>query len=126
MKEYLELLTRNGYVPTDQTKDFGSELHNVHYLIKKRATSWEYVSLVFYEDKFCEAVYELYMAEKNTRRAKGTPKASEFAKKGYNTLLASLPRTMTDLTTTVTKTDEQINEEVTRLYNMLLEGEKKK
>jgi hypothetical protein len=75
---------------------------------------------------FCEAVYELYMAEKNSRKAKGTPKASELAKKGYNTLLASLPRTMVDLTTVVKKTDEQVNEEVTRLYNLLLEGEKKK
>ena len=126
MKDYLELLTQNGYVPADQMKDFGSELRGVYYFFKKRTNSWEYVSLSTYDGKFCGGAYELYMAEKNTRRAKGTPKASELAKKGYNTLLASLLHTMTDLNIVVTKTDGKVNEEVTRLYNLLLEGEKKK
>ena len=126
MKNYLEFLTQNGYVPADQVKDFGSELCGVYYFFKKRATSWEYVSLVFYEDKFCEAVYELYITEKNTRRPKGTPKASELAKRGYNVLATALARTLEDFKAVVTKTDEQVNEEVTRLYNLLLERDKKK
>lgn len=126
MKHFLDLLNANGFLPADQMKHFGSVLPGVYYAYKVRGGIYEYVSLVSYEGRFCEAVYELYMAEKNTFRAKGTPKPSELAKRGFLQLVAALPRTMADLTKYVTKTDAQVKEEAMKMFNLLLEGEKRK
>ena len=123
MQPYIDLLTQNGYVPADQKKDFGAEISYVRYLLRKRGTIHEYVSLVSYDGKFCEAVYELYAAEKNVGRAKGNNNLDK-AKRGYDLLLASLPRSMEDLTKYVTKTDAEISEQVKTLLEKLEKAQK--
>jgi hypothetical protein len=125
MKHFLDLLNANGFVPADQVKHFGKVIPYVYYAFRVRNGVHEYVSLVFYEGKFVEAVYELYMAEKNTYRVKGTPKQSERAKRGFASLTGSLLRSYETLLSFVTKTDEQAKEEASRMFNLLLQAERK-
>lgn len=148
MKAYQDLLSSLGFVPADHKKDFGYVIPYVHYVVRKRSNIHEYVSLVTYstdfigreavdqkiewveglvwtDGKFCEAVYELFMAPKNPYK-KGNLKESEFAKKGMTSLMGSLPRSLADLEACVNKTETEIKETTERLFNQLLLAEKKK
>ena len=73
MDNYRNLLTDLGFAPADHKKDFGDIIPYVDYSYRKLPNgSFQYVSLISYEGKFCEAVYEIYKGEKNTRDKKQT------------------------------------------------------
>jgi hypothetical protein len=83
----LNSLLQLGFTPHSHKEHFGCEIPYVDYLYKK-GEKHVYVSLSNYDGKFVEAVYEEYLAPKNTR-IKGknnVPKQgeySEFQKKGF-------------------------------------------
>ena len=95
----------------------GSKLPGVAYLCRKTGTLREYVSLMFYEGKFCEGCYEFFYTEKNTYLPKGRVKVSELLKKGFKDLSGALFRSekeMLDLVQTdsqyrLTKADDLFN-----------------
>ena len=123
MQPYVDLLTQNGFSSADQTKDFGRELPGVYYAVKKRGSIHEYVSLVSYEGKFCEAVYEVFASEKNPRNPKGN-NYLDRAKRGFDQLLGSLPRSLEDLEKCVTKSDTELSEQVKMLLEKLEKAQK--
>lgn len=96
MSAYNDLLAKNGYVPADHFKDFGSVLNDVHYVFRKTENVHEYVQVVSYEGVFCEAVYEIYVAEKNSGKFKGN-NTKEAAQRGYQSVMATLVRKLDDL-----------------------------
>lgn len=57
-----------GFAPEPHAPHFGQELSGVSYLRRTHT----YVSLVGYLGHFTEAVWEVYLAPKNTRRPKGS------------------------------------------------------
>jgi hypothetical protein len=142
MKTFKDLLTQNGFKPVDQLKVAGYVIPYVHEFRKQSGTTFQYVSLVTYSTDFVgktakemlelegevvEAVYELFMAEKNTRRPKGLQKQTEMVKKGFDFVQAALPRSLTDLNAYVTRTDSQLKDLAEQLYVglVLLEKQKK-
>jgi hypothetical protein len=124
MKRFIDLLTDQGFIPADQVKDFGMEVEGVYYAVRKREAIYEYVSLMSYEGRFVEACYELFMAEKNTRKPKGMLKYSEMIKRGFSPLAASLPRSLHELAQVVQKTPEEVKAEADRLFAAVLAAEK--
>jgi hypothetical protein len=64
---------------------------------------FEYVSLVYYDGKFCEAVYESYIAKKNSRAPSGRDekpkgeKYSKFEKSGQKAIFSMLYRNWKEL-----------------------------
>ena len=62
-----EQLRALGFTDGDQKKDFDCVIPYVVYLRRAWAGKFQYVSLISYEGRFCEAVYELFAAAKNTR-----------------------------------------------------------
>lgn len=96
MKAYVDLLSNVGYVPADHEKDFGSVLNGVHYVFRKTDNVHEYVQLVSYDGVFCEAVYELFVAQKNSGKFKGN-NTKEAAQRGYQSVMATLARTVNGL-----------------------------
>lgn len=125
MKSYIDLLSRYGYIVRDHVKDFGQVIPYVYYALRKRGNVHEYVSLVSYEGQFCEAVYELFYAEKNTYK-RSNFKPSESAKRGFTSLLSALPRSFVDLEKQINKTEDEIKESVNKLMDNLLKAEKVK
>ena len=125
MKQFINLLGENKFVLADQNKDFGTEIPYVYYVVRKTGGIYDYVSLVFYEGKFCEAAYELYMTEKNTRKPKGVLKQSEMAKKGFASLQSSLIRSFKELEETVHYSNcTVIMDKANQLFEILLLSEK--
>lgn len=95
-----ELLAR-GFALHNHKEHFGCEIPYVDYLYKKGQTH-VYVSLVNYDGKFCEAVYEEYLAPKNTyvKGKNNKPKPgeySEFQKKGFEAIALGLFRNEKEL-----------------------------
>jgi hypothetical protein len=125
MNDYIQLLTVQGYSQSDHIGDFGYEIPYVYYALRKRGTVHEYVSLVSYDGKFCEAVYELFMTKKNPYK-KGNLKESEFAKKGMIPLTATLSRSFVDLENIINKSDVEIKELSDKLFPQFQLVEKKK
>lgn len=84
-----------GFKPEDHIPHFGSVLSGVNYLRR----DFTYVSIVSYEGEFCEAVYEVYFASKNTRAPKGRDtkgkdvKYSDFQLRGFVPVEMHLLRT---------------------------------
>jgi hypothetical protein len=112
MKEYVQLLTEQGFAPHPHHEHFGvkvgQELPGVYYAHRCRLGVHEYVSLVSYEGKFCEAVYEAFAAKKNTYQPKGNVKSAELAKRGFLAVLTGLPRNLPDLTVLVSKSEQEV------------------
>ena len=118
-------LTENGFESAEQVVDFGVVIPYVRYFLRKRDSSCEYLSLILYEDKFCEAAYELFLIKKATSRLKGTPKQSELIKRGFKSLLGSLHRSFEEVNILAKKTEDQTKEEAKRLFDRILLSEKK-
>ena len=138
MQPYIDLLARQGFTPRDHVKDFGFVIPYVHYVCRKRGSIHEYVSLVSYstefmgkkaeeiqkiQGEFCGAVYEIYLAEKNTHK-KGTFKPSEMAKRGFSAVFGALPRSLQELEDYVNKPEAGVKELADRLLAQLLQAEK--
>jgi len=77
------LLLQAGFVNSDQVKDFGAVLKDVDYLFRKKGDVYEYVSLMYFEGRLLEVVYEGYLAPKNTRKPKGDLASKESLRLGY-------------------------------------------
>lgn len=60
-----------GFTSADQVAHFEYQIPYVDYLSRSRDGQHEYLSLVHYEGQFVEAVYEIFLAPKQTRRPKG-------------------------------------------------------
>jgi hypothetical protein len=121
MNSGIELLSRLGFVEHDKLVHFGEKdqenkdvLPHVYY-----ASRWgeadgmplfEYVSLVYHEGKFCESVYEAYIAKKNSRAGKGRDekpegqKYSKFEKSGQKGIFYMIYRSFNELETKLTTT----------------------
>lgn len=125
MKLYINLLEHYGFQPAGQKEDFGYVIPYVHYALRKRGNIHEYVSLVSYEGEFVEAVYELFIDQKNPYK-KGKLKSSEMAKRGFNGVFYALARSFSDLENLVRKTDTETKELADRLVAQLLQAEKAK
>ncbi len=68
IKDYL---LSAGFGLGNQQKDFGAVIDYCFYYSRKLPNgNWQYVSLVTFDNRFCEGVYELFKGEKNTRDKK--------------------------------------------------------
>ncbi len=71
LSQFRNMLILNGFTLGNQQKDFGGELPNVDYFMRiLEDESYQYVTLVSYLGEFCEAIYERFPNEKNTRDKK--------------------------------------------------------
>ena len=68
MQNLINLLTKHGFVPENQEKDFGMNIKYVYYCSRYHMSKYEYISLVSYDGKFLEAIYEHYLAPKNNKK----------------------------------------------------------
>lgn len=93
-----------GFAPEPHEPHFETVLSGVTYLRRGHA----YVSLVSYENRFVETVWEVYLAPKNTRRPKGPDtkekdangkeaKYSDHQLRGFVPIETRLLRTREDL-----------------------------
>lgn len=121
MSVYTDLLSANGYVDADHVKDFGSVLNGVHYVFRKTENVYEYVQVVSYDGMFCEAVYEIYVAQKNSMKYKGS-NTKEAAQRGYQSVMATIVRTPTDLESVACRNSDDL----LHVSKMLLENLSKK
>lgn len=108
MNKEVEFLRANGFVQKNHKEHFGGELPNVLYaerFVKQQdgLPLWEYVSLVFFNGAFVEAVYEAYVNKKNSYAGKGKDekptgqKYSKFEKSGQKPVMATLYRNLEEL-----------------------------
>ena len=93
----LYYIRQEGFEEADQIKDFGSVIDGVLYFKRKQDELFYYVSLTYYENKFCEACFEVFMKEKNTRSPKGKMNVVEWQKGGYLPVFQTLLRTDKDV-----------------------------
>ena len=78
MQKAIQLLKSKDFLEMGHWEHFGSSLPGVYYAWRHGSNDeMEYVSLVSYEGKFVEAVYEKYLVSKNTR----VPKSKDFKAK---------------------------------------------
>ncbi len=72
MKEAINnFLTAQGFSAGNQPRDFGYVIPYVDYWQRKLANGqWQYVSIIYYDGQFTEAVLEIFKSEKNTRDKK--------------------------------------------------------
>ncbi len=130
MKEFVQLLSEQGFAPHSHAEHFGvkqgQELPGVYYAHRCRLGVHEYVSLVSYEGKFCEAVYEAFAAKKNTYQPKGNVKLAELAKRGFLAVLTGLPRSLVDLTTLVAKSEQDVASAVESTLKQMQQADKTK
>lgn len=92
-----------GFTPYDHEPHFGAELPGVTYLYRTFGTNHQYVSLISYEGRTVEAVFESYHAPKNTKRGANL-KSREAQDKGFAPLAARLYWTEADLVEAVGQT----------------------
>lgn len=95
--EMIQKLESCGFIPHDHKDHFGCVIPYVYYGYRKVGSEHEYVSLVSYENRFVEAVYERYLNKKNTRSVgrdhkKKEDKYSEFQKRGFSPVTTLLSR----------------------------------
>lgn len=106
--QYLTFLDNHGFVPKAHAEHFGWDLKNIYYserFVKNQdgLPLYEYVSLIFHDGKFCEAVYESYINKKNSYAGKGKDekpagqKYSKFEKSGQKPVFALLYRDLGEL-----------------------------
>ena len=81
--ELIELVKANGFGPGDQKNDFGYIIPYVSYFYRLRDGKHEYISLSFYEGKFCESVYQIYLAPKKAKQYNINVKLEELQKQGF-------------------------------------------
>jgi hypothetical protein len=115
MKPYIDLVVQYNFKEHDQIKDFDYIIPYMHYFLRKGENVYEYISLVSYEGKFCEAVYEIYLSEKS--RKKGYLKPIESIKRGQSPILCSIHRSLDSLTDCINK--NEIKEIVNKLISQL-------
>ena len=108
MVKYKNLLLSYGFVERLQKPDFESHDESCLYC-ERNAKSvngyplYEYVLLISYDGKFCEAVYEQYVNKKDTFKAKGRDEKkpnepySKFQKMGKASVYATIFRSLEDL-----------------------------
>ncbi len=72
MKEAINnFLTAQGFSAGNQSRDFGCNIPYVDYFSRRLANgNWQYVSIIYYNGQFTEAVFEMFKSEKNTRDKK--------------------------------------------------------
>ena len=97
MSELLELFLATGFAPHEHEGHFGCKIPYVDYLYKQDGDKHVYLSVVNYDNKPVEIVYEVYLTKKNTRiKGKNNiPKEgeySEFQKKGFHPIEVKLLR----------------------------------
>jgi hypothetical protein len=116
--KYIELLNNNGFSDREHLEDFTYVIPYVYYALRKRGSIHEYVSLVYYDGKFCESVYELFM-NKKTIHKKGASNYLESMKRGQVMVLGGLSRSLSELSMYVTKTESEVKEIVDRMIKLL-------
>lgn len=115
MQEYIDVLTKHGFTKADQLRDFFMEIPYVFYCEKVSPATYldkdgnkieglencdskhEYISLVFYKDKFVEGVYEWYVNTRNSKNAKKKMKLAEAQKSGIAPYRVRLARNLDEL-----------------------------
>lgn len=114
MALFEKTLVERGFTPADQVADFGYVIPYILYYQK----NFLYLTMSFYEGKFCECCVEQYRAKKNTRVPKGllvayaqakTPEAIAQAKEklelgGYSAVSTTLQRNTAELLELILKT----------------------
>lgn len=106
----VQFLANHGFTEHSQKEHFGDSVPYVYYASRQTkkldgVPLWEYVTLVFYFDNgaFLEAVYEAYVAKKNSYAGKGKDekpagqKYSKFEKSGQKPVFALLYRDLNEL-----------------------------
>jgi len=81
--KFQQLLDEAGFAASDQVKDFGYEIPYVIYVKRVKNGLHEYVSVMFFDGVFTEAVFEVYLKAKNTRRPPGGKKRVELERDGF-------------------------------------------
>lgn len=105
---YKKLLNQNGFVEHDHKEHFGYVIPYVYYAFRQTKKLdgfplWEYVSLVYYDGKMVEAVYEAYINKKNSYAGKGKDEKlanspySKFQKSGQKMVDGNIFRSLVDL-----------------------------
>ena len=105
---YKQLLTKHGFAEHDHKEHFGYVIPYVYYASRSAKKLdgfllYEYVSLVSYDGKFCEAVYEAYINKKNSYAGKGKDEKlanspySKFQKSGQKMVDGNIFRNLNDL-----------------------------
>ena len=108
MKELLNLVTESGFLPGNQSADFGTVVPYAFYFTKKAGNGhFLYLTLVSYDTafigrsaeeishivgSFVEALAETYLAPKNLKRPKGELKLDEAQKRGHAALSVRILR----------------------------------
>lgn len=123
-QEYFSLLRLNGFTRANHVKDFGDWLAGIYYAEKQTGDLWQYVQVIFdYDDQFCEAVYELYVAQKNTR-CKST-NTLDAMKRGGQNISATLVRDLDTLRALVSRNETELQNSVNETLNYLTKKSKK-
>ena len=97
LKTTSDLLARNGFTPGDQAKDFGEVIPYVEYATRVKDGRHQYFSIISYEGRFCEAVWEVYLKPKNTRRPKGVQDRKQLETGGYVAVETGLLRSLAEI-----------------------------
>lgn len=111
-QELNNLVSSYLFSPANQEKDFGTIIPYVDYFVRineahnKYTPYFEYLSLIFYADEykenkfekgeFVEAIYEHYLAPKNTKK-KGKLNMAELQKGGFAAFSSKIFRTIDEL-----------------------------
>ena len=97
LSQILQHLNNKGFKPADQIKDFGCVIPYCDYLTREVDGKHQYISVIQYGGKFCEAVWEVYLKTKNTRRPKNLNNRAELDKQGYTPVDVGLLRTVEEV-----------------------------
>ncbi len=123
LSAYIDVLSYANFVMADHEKDFGGVLPGICYVEKQRGNYWEYVQVITYDGTFCEAVYELYAAQKNTRcKADNTLDAM---KRGGQSVTATIVRDLDTLSALISRNESQLQETINSTFTELQRKTKK-
>jgi len=100
-KPITEALLACGFNILDHKEHFNDTIPYCDYLYRLRKGKYQYVSVVRYEEEFCEAALEEYRVPKNTRKPKAPVKLEESYAKGYMPERIGIGRTASDILTFV-------------------------